>query len=224
MPSDEEAAGPVAPGRAKLVERKQQWAREGRLLTGTTTRPEADRLPPGQRLVRDFPVLDLGVQPAIPLERWRLRLDGLIARPCELDWAGLQALPQEERVNDIHCVTAWSRFDNAWRGVGVATLLDLVRPLPEARHVLLHGADGYTTNLTLAAFARAENLLATHWAGEPLTRPHGGPVRAVIPHLYFWKSAKWLCRIEFLAEDRPGFWAVGGYHPGGDPWAEERDG
>lgn len=215
---------PIAPGREKLVARKQEWARDGRLLTGRTARPEEERLPPGQRLVSDFPVLDLGVQPDVARDRWRLRLEGLVANRLALDWDAFNALPQSEWVNDIHCVTAWSRYDNSWRGVGAMTLLDMARPLPEAKHIVFHSYDGYTTNVPLDAFARAENLVATHWAGAPLERVHGGPARIVIPHLYFWKSAKWVTRIEFRAEDQPGFWEVRGYHNNADPWTEERYG
>jgi DMSO/TMAO reductase YedYZ molybdopterin-dependent catalytic subunit len=134
------------------------------------------------------------------------------------------ALPQQERVNDIHCVTQWSRYDNAWRGVPVRTLLEMARPKDEARLVALTSYDGYTTNLALDDFARDENLFAHSWAGAPLERQHGGPVRLVVPHLYFWKSPKWVTRIELLREDRPGFWEVRGYHHRGDPWMEERYG
>lgn len=220
----DDTANPIAPGREKLVARKQEWARDGRLLTGRTARPEEERLPPGQRLVTDFPVLDLGVQPDVARDRWRLRLEGLVENRLALDWDAFGALPQAEWLNDIHCVTAWSRYDNIWRGVGAMTLLEMARPLPEARHVIFHSYDGYTTNVPLDAFARAENLVATHWAGAPLERVHGGPARIVIPHLYFWKSAKWVTRIEFRAEDQPGFWEVRGYHNNADPWTEERYG
>jgi DMSO/TMAO reductase YedYZ molybdopterin-dependent catalytic subunit len=220
---DDIAANPVAPGREKLVARKQEWAREGRLLTGAHADPET-RLPPGQRLVTDFPVLDLGVQPAIGRDKWRLRVDGLVANRLILDWSAFQALPQAEWLNDIHCVTAWSRYDNRWSGVGALTLLNLVQPMAEASHVVFHSYDGYTTNLPLEAWARPENLVATHWNGASLDRVHGGPARIVVPHLYFWKSAKWITRIELLAEDRPGFWEVRGYHNNADPWTEERYG
>jgi DMSO/TMAO reductase YedYZ molybdopterin-dependent catalytic subunit len=206
----------------KLVRVKEMWARDGRLLTGTTAHPARDRLPPGQTRVAELPVLDLGIQPEVPLSAVHLTLDGLVEEPTTLSWAALQALPQEERVNDIHCVTQWSRFDCRWEGVPVPVLLALVRPKPEARFVLLHAHDGYTTNLPLEDLARAENVVAFRYAGEPLPRRHGGPLRLVVPHLYFWKSPKWLRRIEFLAADRPGFWEVRGYHRRGDPWAEER--
>lgn len=222
--AQDDSGTPASPGiRQKLVETKQAWARAGRLLTGTTAGPEV-RLPPGQRLVTDFPVLDLGIQPEVPLDRFRLRLDGLVEKAVTLDWAWLMELPQEERVNDIHCVTQWSRYDNHWQGVSVASLLDLVRPKPGARFVALESHDGYTTNLSFEDFARPENLLAHHWEGAPLSRQHGGPLRLVVPHLYLWKSAKWLRRIQFTAQNQPGFWEVRGYHDRGDPWREERYG
>jgi DMSO/TMAO reductase YedYZ molybdopterin-dependent catalytic subunit len=210
--------------RQKLVDRKQDWAREGRLLTGTSGDPARDRLPPGQRLVQDWPVLDLGVQPDVKPESWRLRFEGLVAAPVRLTLEEFRALPQAERMNDIHCVTQWSRYDNRWQGVPVTDLLAMARPKEEARFVSLTSYDGYTTNLAMDDFAREENLFATHWDGAPLERQHGGPVRLVVPHLYFWKSPKWVTRVELLREDRPGFWEVRGYHNRGDPWMEERYG
>ena len=210
--------------RDKLIETKQDWARQGRLLTGTHADPARDRLPPGQRLVQDWPVLDLGVQPQVGLDSWRLRVEGLVEEPIRLDWRGFLALPQTELVNDIHCVTQWSRYDNRWQGVRATDLLALARPKPEARFVGFTSYDGYTTNVQLDQFAAPEVLLAHSWEGAPLARQHGGPVRVVIPSLYFWKSPKWVTRIELLAEDRPGFWEVRGYHNNGDPWTEERYG
>jgi DMSO/TMAO reductase YedYZ molybdopterin-dependent catalytic subunit len=207
---------------SKLTRSKRRWAEEGKFLTGRRARPETDRLPPGQHLVRDWPVLDLGRQPDVALERWRLRVDGSVARPVELDWAGLLALPQIERTSDIHCVTSWSRYENRWKGVATRDLLDLVEPREEAAAVMLHGYDGYATNLALADFAAEDAMLVHAWEGQPLAREHGGPVRLVVPHLYFWKSAKWIHRIELLGADRPGFWEVNGYHMRGDPWSEER--
>jgi len=132
------------------------------------------------------------------------------------------ALPQTDSVSDIHCVTQWSRYDNHWQGVSAQTLLDLVKPKPEARHVLFTSYDGYTTNVKLSVFAEANVLLAHSWEGKPIAREHGGPVRVVIPDWYFWKSAKWVTRIELVAEDQPGFWEIRGYHNEGDPWKEER--
>jgi DMSO/TMAO reductase YedYZ molybdopterin-dependent catalytic subunit len=208
--------------RDKLVEAKQDWAREGRLLTGRTADPARDRLPPGQRLVQDWPVLDLGVQPDVSKEKWRLRLEGLVEAPLRLGWDDFTALPQAEATNDIHCVTQWSRYDNRWQGVRATTLLGLARPKPAARFVSFTSYDGYTTNVPLAEFARDEVLLAHIWEGAPLSRQHGGPVRLVIPRLYLWKSPKWVTRIELLGADRPGFWEVRGYHNEADPWKEER--
>jgi DMSO/TMAO reductase YedYZ molybdopterin-dependent catalytic subunit len=182
--------------KAKLVETKQKWAREGRLLTGANARPEQQRLPPGQREVKNWPVL------------W--------------NWSDFIAQPQVDRVSDIHCVTQWSRYGNRWQGVRTIHLLDLVKPRPEARFVIQHSYDGYTTNLPLADFAGEDVLLAHQWEGAPITLEHGGPVRLVLPALYFWKSAKWLTKLSFVAEDQPGFWELRGYHMRGDPWKEER--
>lgn len=205
----------------KLIEAKQAWARDGRLLTGA---PGRDRLPPGQTLVRDWPVLDLGVQPEVKPDKWRLRLEGLVAAPVALTLPDFMALPQAELVNDIHCVTAWSRYDNHWQGVRAADLLAMARPTHAARFVSFTSYDGYTTNVRLEDFAEQEVLLAHSWEGQPLSRQHGGPVRVVLPKLYFWKSPKWVKRIELLGADRPGFWEARGYHNNGDPWAEERYG
>ena len=208
----------------KLVESKERWAREGRLLTGKAGAARQLRLPPGQREVKNWPVLDLGVQPEIALAEWRLSVDGLVGNPLSWGWAEFLALPQTESTSDIHCVTAWSRYDNRWRGVAAKHLLALVDPLPAARHVICHSHDGYTTNLRLQAFADDDVLLAHEWEGKPLALEHGGPVRMVVPKLYFWKSAKWIRRIELSADDKPGFWEVRGYHNNGDPWLEERYG
>ena len=212
------------PDESKLTRTKQRWAAEGRFLTGRQARPEGERLPPGQHLVRDWPVLDLGVQPDVAVERWSLRVMGAVEEAVTLDWAGFLALPQTESVSDMHCVTTWSRYDNAWRGVMVRDLLAVVRPQAAARFVVLHSHDGYVTNLPLEDFAAADALLATHWEGAPLTRAHGGPVRVVVPHLYLWKSAKWVQRIELSDGDRAGYWEENGYHMRGDPWTEQRYG
>ncbi len=208
--------------RDKLVAAKESWAREGRGLTGAAGDPARDRLPPGQRLVTDWPVLDLGVVPRVTTETWTLAVDGLVERPLVWRWADFLAQPQERVVSDIHCVTSWSRYDNRWEGVRTRRLLALVGPKPEARFVVCHSSDGYTTNLPLDAFADDDALLAARWEGEPISRDHGGPVRVVVPRLYFWKSAKWLKRLELVAEDRRGYWEVRGYHNDADPWKEER--
>lgn len=212
----------IPPTDSKLTRSKRNWAQQGRFLTGRVSRPEAERLPPGQHLVRDWPVLDLGEHPAITRENWRLLIGGAVENPAVWEWTDFERQPQTRSLSDIHCVTSWSRYDNEWGGVTTRDLLAVVEPTPEAGFVLLHSYDGYTTNLTLGDFAAENALLAHSWQGQPLTRDHGGPVRLVVPHLYFWKSAKWLKRIEFLAEDHPGFWEVNGYHNRGDPWREQR--
>jgi len=210
------------PEASKLTRTKQRWAREGRFLTGRTARPQSDRLPPGQHLVRDWPILDLGEQPEIALDKWQLVIDGAVENPVTLDWTRFQSEPQSGKISDIHCVTTWSRYDNRWTGVATQDLLDLVMPTPVAHFVILHSYDRYTTNITLDDFASEDAIVAHSWEGKPLTREHGGPVRLVVPHLYFWKSAKWLRRIEFAEHDRSGFWEVNGYHNRADPWKEQR--
>lgn len=207
--------------RQKLVDSKEQWAREGRLLTGQDA-PREQRLPPGQRLVTNWPVLDLGVQPDITTDKWHLRVDGLVEAPTVWKWDDFMAQPQVKEVSDIHCVTAWSRFDNHWEGVSARHILSVVKPKAEANHIIFHSFDGYTTNLPLKAFDDGDVLLAHSWEGKPITREHGGPVRVIVPKLYFWKSAKWVNRMEFIAHDRPGFWEERGYHNEGDPWTEQR--
>lgn len=207
--------------KSKLIGTKEKWAEEGRLLTGRTA-PPADRLPPGQRLVETWPVLDLGIQPDIPLHAWRLFVDGAVEMPTEWKWGAFTDLPKTTLTSDIHCVTAWSRYDNRWEGVSTAELIARVKPRPEAHHVIFHSYDTYTTNVPLADFAAADALLAWSWNGQPISREHGGPLRVVMPRLYFWKSAKWIKRIEFSELDKPGFWEVRGYHNYGDPWREQR--
>jgi DMSO/TMAO reductase YedYZ molybdopterin-dependent catalytic subunit len=208
----------------KLLQAKLRWAKAARNITGKTDPERAERLPPGQRLVNNWPVLDLGVQPDVTKEDWKLSVDGLVEAPVSLTYPQLLALPQAASVSDIHCVTKWSRYDNHWVGVSSRDLIALVRPKDEARHVIFHAYDGYTTNVTLEVFAADDVTIAHSWEGYPITRQHGGPVRIVIPRYYFWKSAKWVKRIEFSRDDKPGFWEERGYHNVGDPWLEERYG
>src|SRR5512145_1155632 len=165
-----------------------------------------DRLPPGQIETRKWPVLHYGHVPVLDLARYRFRVRGLVERPLELGWEELQSLPRQETLCDIHCVTRWSRYDNRFAGVPASELLRRAGVRPGAGYVLVHAAPDYTTNLPLADLDRPENLLATHFAGEPIPAEHGGPIRLVVPHLYFWKSAKWVTGFEVLEEDRPGFW------------------
>jgi DMSO/TMAO reductase YedYZ molybdopterin-dependent catalytic subunit len=206
----------------KLVKSKQKWAAEGRLLTGKTSRPDEERLPPGQKLVTNWPVLDLGIQPDVSKDIWQLTIDGLVEAPLRWKWADFIAQPAFEDVSDIHCVTQWSRYDNRWAGVSTRHVLDLVQPMREANHVILHSYDGYTTNVTLDHFGDEDCLIAHSHDGAQISREHGGPARLIIPKFYLWKSAKWLKRIEIVDRDAPGFWEVRGYHNVGDPWLEER--
>ncbi|PWR20235.1 sulfite oxidase-like oxidoreductase [Zavarzinia aquatilis] len=219
--TDDDKPGLIGAIKEKLIATKEKWAKDGRLLTGQAAE-RSERLPPGQRLVKDWPVLDLGVQPSVPTDVWRLDVDGAVVNPLSWGWQEFMAQPQVDDVSDIHCVTAWSRYDNRWTGVSAQYLLALVQPRPEARHVVLHAYDGYTTNVTLENFAAPDVVIAHGWEGRPLSREHGGPVRLIVPQYYFWKSAKWLKRIEFRADDKPGFWEVRGYHNEGDPWKEDR--
>jgi DMSO/TMAO reductase YedYZ molybdopterin-dependent catalytic subunit len=209
----------------RYIAAKQKWAEKQRAL-GVTPRTVAavDRLPPGQKLTAGFPVLDLGVRPEVPLSDWTLTLDGLVEKPVVLTWAQLAGLPQVSDVSDFHCVTTWSKYDCVWSGVAFTTLFELVQPKAEARFVYFAGYDGYSTNVPLDHCLDDDVLIATHFGGEPVTLEHGGPARVIIPKLYAWKGSKFVKSITFLAEDRPGFWEVRGYHNVGDPWKEERYG
>jgi DMSO/TMAO reductase YedYZ molybdopterin-dependent catalytic subunit len=198
---------------------------------GPPNRHGMPKLPVGQHEVKNWPVLDLGEQPRVPVSDWRLEVGGLVENPVTLDWSRFLALPQAEDVSDFHCVTTWSRYDNRWRGVRFRTIAELAVPRDEARFVLCTGYDfapdtyiPYTTNLPLERAVEDDVLLVHTWEGEPLPREHGGPVRMITPKLYAWKGAKWIRRIEFLAEDRPGFWEVRGYSNTAEPWFEDRYG
>lgn len=220
--SEEGKPGLLGQIKDRLIRSKEKTAAEGRHITGSPDRGHERRLPPGQHLVEKWPVLDLGIQPEVPLDEWRLVVDGAVEAPLTQTFERFMALPQSHFVSDIHCVTTWSRYDNRWDGVSSRSILEMVQPKPEARHVIFHSYDGYTTNITLEAFAAPDVIIAHSWEGERLTREHGGPVRMVVPQWYFWKSAKWVRRIEFSAVDRPGFWELRGYHNEGDPWTEQR--
>jgi len=179
-------------------------------------------IPPGQTLTTGFPVLHVGDIPRFDPKTWRLRLYGLVENPFELSYDELRALPSEEWRGDIHCVTRWSKKDTIWRGVPFKTLVERARPKPEAKFVLQHADNDYTTNLPLEAMLGDEVMVAYEFDGEPLEPIHGGPVRMFVPKLYFWKSAKWVKGIEFLDHDRKGFWETRGYNNDADPWKEER--
>jgi len=220
--SEEQKPSIVGTLKKKLIDSKEKWARDGRLLTGKQDPDMKDRLPPGQRLVTNWPVLDLGIQPQIAADTWEMTIGGLVENPLKWSFEEFKAQPQVEMISDIHCVTAWSRYDNHWEGVSTAHILSVVQPKPETTHVLFESYDGYTTNVRLDVFSEANALLAHSWEGKPLTKEHGAPVRVIIPSWYFWKSPKWLKRIVFASQDKPGFWEVRGYHNEGDPWREQR--
>ncbi|MBM4415800.1 MAG: sulfite oxidase-like oxidoreductase [Chloroflexi bacterium] len=180
------------------------------------------RLPKGQRLTEGWPVLSYGSNPRIDLATWEFRVFGLVEQEVRLSWEQLQALPQVRSRSDMHCVTTWSKYDNDWEGVRISDVLALAKPLPAAKHVMFHSYGGYTTNVPLDELQYDAALLAHTHNGEPIAPDHGGPLRGVIPHLYFWKSAKWVRGMELIADERPGFWEMYGYHIHGDPWTEER--
>jgi DMSO/TMAO reductase YedYZ molybdopterin-dependent catalytic subunit len=181
---------------------------------------DAGRLPPGQYLTRDFPVLSAGPTPRRPLERWDFALTGEVEPARRWTWAAFRALPREPVIADIHCVTKWSKFDTKWEGVSVDTLLGLVAY--DAEYVVAFCDGGYTTNLPLADVTGGKAWIVDTYDGEPLAPEHGGPARLLVPHLYFWKSAKWVRGLHLLDHDEPGFWEALGYHNYGDPWREQR--
>ena len=180
------------------------------------------RLPPGQAITHKFPVLSYRSTPHIDLKEWQLKVWGLVAEPREFTWADFMQLPKQRQVCDIHCVTRWSKLDTVWEGVPFREIAKLVKPNPTAQFVMEHAYGGYTTNMPLAELLNDDVLLAFQYDDKPLEHEHGGPVRMLVPQLYFWKSAKWLQGLEFIAEDRAGFWETYGYHMHGNPWTEER--
>ena len=190
----------------------------------TEPAPSQLRLPPGQVLTKKWPVLHYGLVPTVDLATWTFTVDGLVERPFVLRYDELLALPRSTTHCDIHCVTTWSRFDNSFGGVAVQSLLQRAAVRPEARFCLVSAEAGFTTNLPLADLDRPANLVALTHDGEPLTPEHGWPARLLVPHLYFWKSAKWVRGLTLLDADVPGFWEQNGYHMHGDPWTEERYG
>ncbi len=185
--------------------------------------PERGRLPPGQYDTgSSWPVLSAEATPQQPAEAWTLSVDGLVESPHTWTWSELHAFPGSTFFGDIHCVTTWSKFDVTFSGVSVDDLLEVARPTDTAEFVMAHSVTGYTTNLPLADLTGGKAWVVWSFDGEPLPRQHGGPLRLLVPHLYFWKSAKWVSRLELMAEDRPGFWEQNGYHDRGDPWREQR--
>jgi len=180
------------------------------------------RLPPGQSLTLKWPVLHYGSVPVFDPETWDLRFYGLVESTLKLNWREFNQLPKVERTSDFHCVTRWSRFDNRWKGVAFRELLQRTQPKSSAAYVLVHAEQGYTANIPLTDLDYEEVILATHHDGEPLSAEHGFPLRLIVPHLYAWKSVKWVRACEFLDHDQAGFWEQNGYHMYGDPWKEQR--
>jgi DMSO/TMAO reductase YedYZ molybdopterin-dependent catalytic subunit len=197
--------------------------------SGPANRHSMPALPVGQHEVKHWPVLDLGDQPEVPLDTWTLEVGGLVENPFTLTWDQFLALPQTDDVSDFHCVTTWSRYDNRWRGVQFKTIAELAVPRDAAAFVLCTGYDfmpgsciPYTVNVPLARAVDDDVLLVHTWEGKPLPREHGGPCRMITPKLYAWKGAKWIRKIEFLAEDCRGFWEVRGYSNSAEPWFNDR--
>jgi DMSO/TMAO reductase YedYZ molybdopterin-dependent catalytic subunit len=198
-------------------------ARPSRGFLGRHRTDLGDRLPPGQYNVGDdFPVLTAEVTPRLDAESWTMTVDGLVASPRTWTWQEMHALPQSEYRGDIHCVTTWSKFNTSFGGVSVDELLDAVTPLPTASYVLATSTTGYTTNLPIEHIQNGQAWIVWTYGDEPLPREHGGPVRLLVPHLYFWKSAKWVTKLTLLDHDQQGFWERNGYHDLGDPWREQR--
>ena len=184
---------------------------------------QSERIPPNQNVTTKFPVLHAGNVPYYEdMSKWNLQVYGLVDRPMLLSFKDIKAFPEAEVKNDIHCVTGWSRLDNIWQGIRAKDIAEKAGVHKEAGFVILHAEEGWTANLPLSDFTRETSLLAYAHNGEPLTPEHGYPLRGVFPHLYFWKSAKWLRGIQFTKEDHPGFWEKNGYHMRGDPWKNER--
>ena len=189
----------------------------------TGRRLREPRLPPGQYDAgSDWPVLNAEATPRVDLDRWTITVDGRVEKEHTWTWRDVQALPQSEYTGAIHCVTTWSKFDTRFGGISVDVLLDAVVPLPSATHVLATSSTGYTTNLPLEHVRDSKAWLVWTFDGKPLPREHGGPVRLLVPHLYFWKSAKWISQLSLLDRDVQGFWERNGYNDLGDPWREQR--
>ena len=185
-------------------------------------RPVADPslVPPGQYVTSDFPVLSAGPTPHAPRDEWSFTVDGAVQKPVSWPWNEFTALPAERVTVDIHCVTKWSKLGTRWKGVSVDSLLDGVQT--EAEYVTAWSDGGYTTNLTVQDVTDGKAWIAYEFDGQPLEPEHGGPARLLVPHLYFWKSAKWVRGLTLTLDDEPGFWETYGYHNHGDPWREQR--
>ncbi len=190
--------------------------------TTTIKKQEGVEAPPGQFVTDKFPVLTYGQTPVVETKDWKLQVFGLVYEEIELNWDDFMSMPQTTLTRDFHCVTQWSRLDNLWQGVQFREVMNWLRPKPEGSQVMAHCYGGYSTNLPLDVLMEEDVLFAHMHDGQPLERKHGGPMRLVVPSRYGWKSAKWVSGLEFMDEERPGFWEQLGYHRNGDPWKEER--
>jgi DMSO/TMAO reductase YedYZ molybdopterin-dependent catalytic subunit len=192
-------------------------------FTGRRQPPEiTDRIPPGQTLTDDFPVLSAGPTPRVRTEDWSFTLKDGPKPLIKWSWAEFNALPQTKFTRDIHCVTAWSKLDTPWQGVLIDDVFAEAGIEPPTEFILAHSFDGYATNVPVKDLIGGKAMIATFYNGQPLTADHGGPARLLVPHLYFWKSAKWINGLQFTSRDEPGFWELRGYHIYGDPWREQR--
>jgi DMSO/TMAO reductase YedYZ molybdopterin-dependent catalytic subunit len=211
--------------KARFEEKMQQTpsvADDKPMGMGVPNRHGMPVVPVGQVITAKWPVLDLGLQPDIPLDKWELVLDGAVEHPVTLHWADFMALPQAEDVSDFHCVTTWSKLNMSWKGVRLVDLAALVQPMETATHLLCYGYDDYTTNVSLEEALKPDVLLVHTYDDKPLPREHGGPVRMITPQLYAWKGSKWIHRIEFLTSNKLGFWEQRGYSNTAYPWRNDR--
>ena len=183
---------------------------------------DAGRLPPGQSLTLKWPVLHAGTVPRFDPAKWDFEITGLVWQPLRFTWEEFNNLPRVQETADFHCVTRWSRFDNRWEGVSAAELVGRAQPKPEAKFAMIHAEHGFTANLPLEDLLRPTSIFALRHDGEPLAPDHGYPLRLIVPHLYAWKSVKWVRGVELLAHDEAGFWEQNGYHMYGDPFKEQR--
>jgi DMSO/TMAO reductase YedYZ molybdopterin-dependent catalytic subunit len=192
-------------------------------FTGRRPSPETtDRIPPGQSLTEDFPVLSAGPTPRVRTEDWSFTLKEGPKPLIKWNWDEFNKLPQTKFTRDIHCVTAWSKLDTAWQGVLIDDIFAEAGLEPPTEFMLAHSFDGYATNVPVRDLTGGKAMIATFYSGRPLEAEHGGPARLLVPHLYFWKSAKWINGLQFTTRDEPGFWELRGYHIYGDPWREQR--
>ena len=228
-PGDDDQVARVVQARHKLMGRFEEKLRASPALTDTApqgtgpiNRHGMPAVPVGQIRTEKWPVLDLGRTPTVTPQTFTLVIDGAVKRPITLDWEHLQALPHVDDTSDFHCVTTWSRLDLRWRGVRVSTVLALAEPDDDATHLMAHGSDGYTTNVALEEALKDDVLLAHTVDGAPLGVEHGGPLRMITPQLYAWKGSKWICRLELMTADKPGFWEERGYSMSAHPWRNDR--